>query len=291
MKQKIVIGGVPEHFNIPWYYGTSQGWYNETGWDVEWKSYPGGTGAMLQDLKDEKLDVATLLTEGAVSGILDGVNAKIMKFYVDSPLIWGIHIKNGRELNLHHLEDKKFAISRYKSGSHLMPYVLATQKNNQLDDEKNFVIVKNLDGARESIAKEETDIFLWEKFITQPFVDNGEFDRVGSCPTPWPSFVIVARNEIIENNYDSLNLLFHQLHLVTKNLINSGDIIQMVADEFGLSYLKAVRWYAEIEWNNELGVDTEKLASVVNRLSQLGLIKFDDLDETILKLVDRRSII
>ncbi len=289
LAEKIIIGGVPEHFNIPWYYGTQQGMFKSTGWDVSWQSYPGGTGAMLADLKAGKLDMATLLTEGAIAGILDGIDASIVKFYVDSPLIWGIHVKAGSGITMNDLQGKKYAISRFKSGSHLMPFVNASQRNLQITD-SDFVVVKDLDGARKALANGDADIFFWEKYITKPFVDNGEFEKIGSCPTPWPSFVVVCQNQLLKDHFNDLHNLFNQLHQVTKNLVQSGDIIGMVANEFGLQHFDAVKWYAAVEWNLDLGVDTEKLGAVVNRLMELGLIPSIPLDVAIQKLVDQRSI-
>jgi sulfonate transport system substrate-binding protein len=289
LAEKIIIGGVPEHFNIPWYYGTQHGMFNSTGWDISWRSYPGGTGAMLADLKEGKLDMATLLTEGAIAGILDGIDASIVKFYVDSPLNWGIHVKHGSGITMDHLDGKRYAISRFKSGSHLMPYVNASQKKLSLSD-SDFVIVKDLDGARNALANNTADIFFWEKFITKPFVDNGEFDRIGSCPTPWPSFVVVCQNKLLKEHFADLHILFDHLHKVIRDLIQSGDIIGMVAKEFGLQHFDAVKWYAAVEWNMDLGVDTEKLGAVVNRLIELHLIEYIPLDAAIRKLVDKRSI-
>jgi len=40
----------------------------------------------------------------------------------------------------------------------------------------------------------------------------------------------------------------------------------------------------------DLGVDTEKLGAVVNRLIELHLIEYIPLDAAIRKLVDKRSI-
>lgn len=289
MAEKIIIGGVPEHFNIPWYYGTGNGMFDGTGWDVTWQSYPGGTGAMLADLNEGKLDMATLLTEGAIAGILNGIDASIIKFYVDSPLNWGIHVKHRSGITLDDLQGKRYAISRFKSGSHLMPFVNAKQRNLHIADD-DFVIVKDLDGARKALANNEADIFFWEKFITQPFVDNQEFDRIGTCPTPWPSFVVVCQNHLLHNHFDGLHILFDHLHKVIRDLILSGDIIGMVAREFGLQHFDSVKWYAHVEWNMDLGVDTEKLGAVVNRLMDLNLIERIPLDIAIRKLVDKRSI-
>ena len=88
---KIRIGGVPEHFNFPWHYGIKKGYFQKEGIEVEWHDFPGGTGAMSEALKNNELDMAILLTEGAVKEIIQGANFKISKTYVDTPLVWGIH--------------------------------------------------------------------------------------------------------------------------------------------------------------------------------------------------------
>jgi len=88
---KFRIGGVPEHFNFPWYYGIEMGYFDAAGFELEWADYPGGTGAMSNALKNNEIDMALLLTEGAIREICLGANFKIVKTYVETPLIWGIH--------------------------------------------------------------------------------------------------------------------------------------------------------------------------------------------------------
>lgn len=288
MSNKIIFGGVPEHFNIPLYYGLQKGLLDT--FPAEWKAYPGGTGAMLQDFSDGRLQIATLLTEGAISGILSGIPAQIVKFYVDSPLIWGIHTRAGAGIHYPELLGCRYAISRYLSGSHLMPKVLAKQLDMEIP-ETDFVIVKNLDGAREALRNGEADLFFWEKYITMPYVQNGEFERIGECPTPWPSFCIVAHNDFIrETGYENLRHFFSRLHHVTHSLEKSGTLIEWVAGEFGLGHFDAARWYAEVEWNKKLGVDTEILKAALNRLQQIGLVPGGRTDDLIRQLVHPEAV-
>jgi hypothetical protein len=53
---------------------------------------PEGTGKMCQMLRDGETDIAVILTEGIVKDITAGNPSKIVQVYVDSPLIWGIHV-------------------------------------------------------------------------------------------------------------------------------------------------------------------------------------------------------
>ncbi|HNR85553.1 MAG TPA: ABC transporter substrate-binding protein, partial [Taishania sp.] len=121
---KLRVGGVPEHFNLPWKLALEDGEFKKEGIEVHWTDMPGGTGQMLRGFENKTLDVAVMLTEGITKGILQGLNAKIVDVYVTSPLHWGIHVPfHSNYTKVEQLENQTFAISRMGSGSHLMAYV------------------------------------------------------------------------------------------------------------------------------------------------------------------------
>jgi TRAP-type uncharacterized transport system substrate-binding protein len=75
-------------------------------------------------LRDGETDIA-VITEGIVKISLLEMS-KIVQVYVQSPLIWGIHVAaNSKYKTVSDLEDTKVAISRQGSGSQLMAYVNA----------------------------------------------------------------------------------------------------------------------------------------------------------------------
>lgn len=86
------VGGVPEHFNTPWHTAAASGRFSREGVEVEWKEYPGGTGAMTKALRAREVDVAILLTEGVVADLHRGSDAKLLGTYVSTPLNWGVHV-------------------------------------------------------------------------------------------------------------------------------------------------------------------------------------------------------
>ena len=45
--KNIKIGGVPEHFNLPWHLALEEGLFEKADVSVEWIEFPEGTGAML----------------------------------------------------------------------------------------------------------------------------------------------------------------------------------------------------------------------------------------------------
>ncbi len=56
------IGGVPEHFNYPWYLTLKNKEYQKHGINLRWKDYHGGTGEMCNALRTGETDIAIILT-------------------------------------------------------------------------------------------------------------------------------------------------------------------------------------------------------------------------------------
>ena len=181
--KKIRIGGVPEHFNLPIHLANEQGLFESRGVQIEWTTFRGGTGQMTRALRNDEVDLCILLTEGIIKDIIQGNPSKIISEYVTTPLTWGIH--TGTANSVEHYKDifdKKYAISRFGSGSHLMAIVDANSKGHALETEQ-FEVIKNLDGALETLQSQATDIFYWEKYTTKPYVDKGILRRVGEFKT------------------------------------------------------------------------------------------------------------
>eukprot|EP00292_Cryptomonas_paramecium_P013533 CAMPEP_0113663460 /NCGR_PEP_ID=MMETSP0038_2-20120614/1153_1 /TAXON_ID=2898 /ORGANISM="Cryptomonas paramecium" /LENGTH=220 /DNA_ID=CAMNT_0000578487 /DNA_START=22 /DNA_END=680 /DNA_ORIENTATION=+ /assembly_acc=CAM_ASM_000170 len=216
----IRVGGVPEHFNLPWHIAKGKGLFEAKGLNMTWKDYPGGTGAMIKDLNEGSLDVAVLLTEGIVKDISSGGDSQLVAVYVQSPLVWAILTGSGQSIEkVEDLDNKIWAISRMGSGSHLMAVLLAEQQGWNKENLR-FEIVNNLEGAREALrekpeAPARANGFLWEKFMTKPLVDQGEFRRVGEIPTPWPCFVVAVRRPFLAQHSEAVRDLLDALRPVT----------------------------------------------------------------------------
>ena len=144
----IKIAGVPEHFNLPWQLCIENGEFENEGIDLQWTDIPEGTGKMCQMLRDGETDIAVILSEGIVKDIVGGNPSSIVQVYVESPLIWGIHVAaNSKFENLSDLENTKTAISRLGSGSHLMAFVNA-QNNNRNTEKLEFETIFTPDYLR-----------------------------------------------------------------------------------------------------------------------------------------------
>jgi len=266
------IGGVPEHFNLAWYLTLKEGEYKEEEINLRWQDYHGGTGAMTEALRNGDIDMAVILTEGIVKDIAEGNPSKIVQVFVETPLIWGIHVANGSEFkSIDDLKGKRCAISRYGSGSHLMAYINAENNGWNLDTDLKFEVVQDLDGAVKALSNGEADYFMWEKFMTKPIVDSGVFRRIGNCPTPWPCFVIAVRDEFLAANENLVKIILEIINNTTIDFKEIPSIDRMIANRYALELEDVQEWLSLTEWSQR-HLDEATVNKVQQKLMKLDIL-------------------
>lgn len=264
------IGGVPEHFNLPWELALERHAFAHTGIDLDWSFYAGGTGAMTNALKRGDLDMAILLTEGFISAVHQGLEAHIVKVYIDSPLLWGIH--TAADTNIQSINDDRaynYAISRFGSGSHLMAMIHAHQRNAAID-ENHWKIVNSLHGAVDSLVAHESDLFYWEPFMTRPFVHSGQLRKVGDFRAPWSSFLIVATDAAIAEKGDAMRAVLHTMNDFCRSFIKEESTLSHLTRRFAMNEAEAAQWLRDTEWNYDFTADLELLVNARNALTRIG---------------------
>jgi len=270
--KKVNIGGVPEHFNLAWYLTLKNGEYKQEGINLRWHNYYGGTGAMCKALRDGDIDIAVILTEGIIKDIIAGNPSKIVQTFVESPLIWGIHVASGSDFKtIEDLKGSRAAISRYGSGSHLMAYINAKNSNWNLEQDLNFEVIKNLDGAVEGLKNNKADYFMWEKFTTKPLVDDGIFRRIGVCPSPWPCFVIAVRDQFIRHHEDDLRIILDIINQTSSEFKSIPSIDRTIANRYEQELEDVQEWLSLTEWSQEL-IDVKTINMVQEELLSLDII-------------------
>jgi ABC-type nitrate/sulfonate/bicarbonate transport system substrate-binding protein len=270
--RKIRVGGVPEHFNFAWHIALKDKLFENSGIDLQWIDCPGGTGEMTQSLKNNKIDLAVVLTEGIVKSITDGNQFKIIQTFVKSPLIWGIHVSSKSSFNkINQLKKTKAAISRIGSGSHLMAYVNAQQQGWDISKDLSFEIVKDLSGGVKALTNDSADYFLWEKFTTKRFVDEGILKRIGECPTPWPCFVIAARDSFINREHNKIKRVLDIVNNVTKKIKNVDNINESISFHYNQNINDVKEWLKQTNWSNK-NISEKTLDDIQNKLLKLKII-------------------
>ncbi|MFV0247711.1 MAG: substrate-binding domain-containing protein [Tenacibaculum sp.] len=266
------IGGVPEHFNYPWYLTLKNKEYSKHNINLRWKDFPGGTGAMCKALRSADIDMAVVLTEGIVKDIIEGNPSKVIQTFVKSPLIWGIHVK--AESKFTKIEDLKYstaAISRFGSGSHLMAIVNA-YNNGWNTDKLKFKVVKNIQGGIKALSSNEADYFMWEHFTTKPLVDNKIFRRIGNCPTPWSCFVIAIRDEVLENNYFEVKKVLDIINSYTKRFKEIKNIDLILSEHYKQKPKDIREWLALTQWNDGTPISKELILEIQSKMQTFKVI-------------------
>lgn len=269
------IGGVPEHFNMPWQLLMDSGKLSKKGIQANWTDFPGGTGALVEALNQGKLDIGMLLTEGALKGISNGGKFRIVSFYINAPLVWGIHIP--ADSPYHSMEDvkgKTYAISRFGSGSHLMSFIDAKNRGWETGDLR-FELVGNLEGAREAFKEGKADIFLWEKFMTKPFVDSGEFRRIAETPTPYDCFVVCVSEKALAEKEEAVFKTLKQAFKMGQKLYRRSGRTTLIAQKYGLKEKDVAIWLGTVKWAEKINRQKKMLKGAMNTLKELQLIDPD----------------
>lgn len=243
------IGGVPEHFNLPWRMAIEEGRFREKGIQLHWSDMGGGTGQMIRGLETGSLDIAVLLTEGITKAVLQGLDARIIQVYVTTPLHWGIHVPYHSQItSVDQLENQTFAISREGSGSHLMAYVKANQEGWDTTKLK-FNVIGDVYGGLWALQNDEAQAFLWEKYTTHPYTEQKKCRYIDEVVTPWPCFVIAARKEVVDKHLDDLEITCDVVNERARDLKKNEDVVDLVCWRYNLRHGQVENWLQETDWN------------------------------------------
>lgn len=267
------IGGVPEHFNLPWRMAIEEGRFRKEGIQLHWSDMGGGTGQMIRGLETGSIDVAVLLTEGITKAILQGLNARIIQVYVTTPLRWGIHVPYKSDItSVDQLKGQTFAISREGSGSHLMSYVKASQEGWDTNNLK-FNVIGDIYGGLWALEHNEAQAFLWEKYTTHPYTEQKKCRYIDEVVTPWPCFVIAVRNEVYDKYTEELKTMCRVVNDRAAELKKNDYAVDLISWRYNLRHGQVANWLTETDWNYqgiEYPLAFEKAVSYLLKLDLLN---------------------
>jgi len=86
----ILIGGVPAHYNLPWYLTLKEKCFHQYNINCIWRDFT-STEEMCEALRNNEIDLAVILTEGIVEDIiLHDSDTKIVQIFIETPRASGI---------------------------------------------------------------------------------------------------------------------------------------------------------------------------------------------------------
>ncbi len=273
------IGGVPEHFNLPWRLAIEENAFSDLGVKLHWSDMGGGTGQMVRGLENKSIDIAILLTEGITKAVLEGLNAKIIQVYVTTPLHWGIHVPYDSNIQkMDDLRDQVFAISREGSGSHLMSFVKADQEGWDTSKLK-FNVIGDIYGGLWALENNEAQAFLWEKYTTFPYTEQKKCRYIDEVATPWPCFVIAVRTEIYEKYKTELKGICEIVNKKAKQVKNDDDTVEVISWRYNLRSDQVEKWLNETDWNYN-GIEYPlAFEQTIQYLLKLDLLKTEQAED------------
>ena len=240
---KLRIAGVPEPYNLPWHLAMEKGAFAEAGIELDWHTVPEGTGRMCQLLRDRDLDMAVLVTEGAVRDILNGGPHRIVSTFVESPLPWGVHVPARSEL----------------------------REGSDLRGVRYLEVVHSMEGAAERMAHDPSVIFLWETYVTSRYVDAGIMRHVDTVRGDWPGFVIVAHERFIGEQAPAMDRALAVLRDEARVLKDDPHAVALVMRNANFKKALAKEWLKHVRWKVERPEEKD-LKTLVATLKTLDLV-------------------
>lgn len=275
MIEPLKIGGVPEHFNLPWQLALERNLFQDQHIDLEWSFFAGGTGAMTKALNRGDLDMAILLTEGYFSALKENLQALIVKVYIETPLVWGIY--TGAHSGITHPftnRQGKTAISRFGSGSHLMSIIDAAQHGVSLAPD-SFCEVNSLHGAIDALSNGDAGYFYWEKFMTKPYLQEGLVRLIGDFKAPWSGFLVVAGKEALQNKSDEIYRVLEIMNELCAGFKQESATPIELKRRFEMTERDVAEWLNGTTWNTGFDASLESFTNARSALANLKLCSSD----------------
>jgi len=154
-----------------------------------------------------------------------------------------------------------------------MSYVLADQHGWLESSKSPFEVIPLGDFAalRQGVnAGNKAEFFMWEHFTTKKFYDNGELKRVGEIYTPWPSWMIAARDakdkrlEVMAERINQGVTWFHE---------QRQESIDHISSAMEYSKEDAHSWMKTVEFSkNVRGVDPLVIEKTIQTLQKSGVL-------------------
>jgi ABC-type nitrate/sulfonate/bicarbonate transport system substrate-binding protein len=245
---------------------------------------------MVTALQSGEIDVGVGLTEGWIAALGKAQAAKqdagfrAVGTYVETPLCWAISTGARRDelSGIKDLKGKKVGVSRIGSGSYVMSFVLADQQGwlDTSSDSPPFPVepLNTFANLRDGVNNSTADFFMWEHFTSKRYYDNGEIKRIGEIYTPWSSWKIVAKNDLLQPGSGVKDELEDVLQKINKGVKhfeeNQEEAVQYISTKLDYSeedareWLKTVRFAKDVR-GVELGV-VDKTVGILQKAGVLG---------------------
>ena len=109
--------------------------------------------------------------------------------------------------------------------------------------------------------------------MTMPFIDSGFMKRIGEIPTPWPCFVIAAREDICVGREKDLKRLLDVIRTASGDFMTHPDAFELIAARYGLKNDRMYEWFQITEWETSGSMHGDILYTTAQTLHNAGIIQ------------------
>lgn len=154
-----------------------------------------------------------------------------------------------------------------------MSYVLADQHGWLTPGKAPFDVVPlgEFAALRHGVNEgDKADFFMWEHFTTKKYYDNGELKRIGEIYTPWPSWMIAAR-DATDSRLETMAEKVNQGVVWFKE--HREDAVAHITGTMEYSTEDAEAWLETVTFSGDVrGVDPRVIDSTIQVLRKAGVL-------------------
>jgi ABC-type nitrate/sulfonate/bicarbonate transport system substrate-binding protein len=245
---------------------------------------------MVTALQAGDIDIGVGLTEGWIAALgkaqasKEDAGFRVVGTYVETPLCWAISTGAKRDelKGIPDLKGKKVGVSRIGSGSYVMSFVLADQQGwlDTTSDSPPFPVepLNTFANLRDGVNDSTADFFMWEHFTSKRYYDNGEIKRIGEIYTPWSSWKIVAKNDLLHSTKpepkDELEDVLAKINKGVRHFEeNQEEAVQYISTKLDYSEEDAREWLKTVKFAKDVrGVDKQVVGKTVGILQKAGVL-------------------
>ena len=125
---------------------------------------------------------------------------------------------------------------------------------------------------REAVTDRTADFFMWEHFTSKRYYDNGDIKRIGEIYTPWPSWHIVARPDVIGD--ERMDEVLAKINLGIRYLEeHEEEAVQYISTELDYSAEDAKEWLKTVKFAGDVrGVRGSVAQETITVLKKAGVL-------------------
>lgn len=115
---------------------------------------------------------------------------------------------------------------------------------------------------------------MWEHFTSKRYHDSGAIKRIGEIYTPWPSWHIVARSQLVAEDDERLEDMYEKLNLGIKYFEEHHDeAVEYISTQLDYSAEDAREWLQTVRFADDVrGVRGSVVRETVAVLKKAGVL-------------------